>query len=85
MTPRLVMALRRGGARRIVYVSCDPATMARDVALLGAPVLAAEGESGGGGGGGPEQRYELRAVTPVDMFPHTAHVEVVAVLDICTS
>ena len=47
---------------RIVYVSCDPATMARDCRILAA--------------GG----YELKAVQPVDQFPHTIHIETVALL-----
>jgi tRNA/tmRNA/rRNA uracil-C5-methylase (TrmA/RlmC/RlmD family) len=51
------------GARRVVYVSCNPATQARDLAQLC--------------GVGP---YELAAVQPVDMFPHTEHVESVALL-----
>jgi 23S rRNA (uracil1939-C5)-methyltransferase len=49
------------GARRIVYVSCNPAALARDVELFAA--------------GG----FALAQVTPIDMFPHTAHVECVAV------
>jgi 23S rRNA (uracil1939-C5)-methyltransferase len=49
------------GARRIVYVSCNPAALARDVELF---------RAGG---------YLLDEVTPIDMFPHTAHVECVAV------
>ncbi|PSR37569.1 MAG: 23S rRNA (uracil(1939)-C(5))-methyltransferase RlmD [Sulfobacillus thermosulfidooxidans] len=54
--------LKRLHPSRIVYISCNPDTLARDVQLLS-----------------PE--YRLTAVTPVDMFPRTDHVEAVAVLD----
>jgi len=60
-------ALRRLGeigAPRIVYVSCNPTTLAGDVKSL-------RGEYG----------YELLRATPVDMFPHTPHVECVALLE----
>lgn len=49
--------------QRIVYVSCNPATQARDIALLDA-------------------KYRLTAIQPVDMFPHTAHVENVVKLEL---
>jgi 23S rRNA (uracil1939-C5)-methyltransferase len=52
------------GAPRIVYVSCNPTTLAGDVKRL-------HGEYG----------YELRRVKPVDMFPHTPHVEAVCLLE----
>ena len=51
------------GAERIVYVSCNPTTLASDVKVLRA-----------------EHGYELARVRPVDMFPHTPHVEAVALL-----
>ena len=51
------------GASRIVYVSCNPTTLASDVKVLRA-----------------EYGYELARVRPVDMFPHTPHVEAVALL-----
>ena len=48
--------------KRIVYVSCNPATQARDLSLLDA-------------------KYKVLAVQPVDMFPHTHHVENVVLLE----
>ena len=54
-------AILNSGAERIVYVSCNPATQARDISLL------AEG-------------YYVADVQPVDMFPHTHHVENVVLL-----
>ncbi len=60
-------ALRRLGAigaPRIVYVSCNPTTLASDVKALR-----------------EEYGYELLRVRPVDMFPHTPHVEAVALLE----
>jgi 23S rRNA (uracil1939-C5)-methyltransferase len=44
------------GAPLVVYVSCNPATQARDLALL-------------------DEKYEVTAIRPVDMFPHTLHIE----------
>ena len=49
--------------KRIVYVSCNPATQARDLALL-------------------DEKYEVTKVQPVDMFPHTQHVENVVQLQL---
>lgn len=60
MHPDVVSALVRLGPERIVYVSCNPATQARDAKLL---------VDGG---------YRLIKIRPVDMFPHTYHIENVA-------
>ncbi len=60
--PALLDTVAQIAPARIVYVSCDPATLARDLKLL----------CGRG--------YRLEEATPVDMFPHTAHVETVVLL-----
>lgn len=49
--------------KRIVYVSCNPATQARDLQML-------------------DEHYKVKAVQPVDMFPHTHHVENVVLLEL---
>ena len=61
MHPKVVDQLLKIAPERIVYVSCNSATQARDIALLAG-------------------NYEVTAVQPVDMFPHTHHVENIALL-----
>ena len=61
-TPEFLAAVARLSPARVVYVSCNPETQARDIALL------------------RECGYRLERVIPVDMFPHTKHVECVALL-----
>ena len=61
--PAAIAELLRLGTERLVYVSCEPSTQARDVALL---------VRGG---------YRVRRAAVVDMFPHTYHVETVALLE----
>ncbi len=60
----VVKALGRGGPRRIVYVSCDPATLARDAEVL----VQVKG-------------YRLVAAGVINMFPHTSHVESIALFE----
>jgi 23S rRNA (uracil1939-C5)-methyltransferase len=64
------IAARRPG--RVVYLSCDPATLARDLSFL-CGTAKAEALPGG--------RYKVVSVQPFDLFPQTAHVETVAVLE----
>jgi 23S rRNA (uracil1939-C5)-methyltransferase len=63
MHPDVLSALISRAPRKIVYISCDPATQARDAAAL-------------------TDCYRLEAVQPVDMFPHSAHIESVALFSI---
>lgn len=52
----MIEVILRAAPERIVYVSCNPATQARDLQLM-------------------DGQYQVVAVQPVDMFPHTHHVE----------
>ena len=63
MHPDVVETILRAKPSRIVYVSCNPATQARDLQLL-------------------DRLYKVVAVQPVDMFPHTPHVENVVALEL---
>ena len=62
MHPDVTQTILRAHPHRIVYVSCNPATQARDLADL-------------------DSDYIVKAVQPVDMFPHTPHVENVVLLE----
>jgi 23S rRNA (uracil1939-C5)-methyltransferase len=57
----VVNMLLRIACPKIVYVSCNPATQARDLAIL-------------------DEKYTVTLIQPVDMFPHTQHIENIAVL-----
>ena len=61
MHPDVVQTILNAAPERIVYVSCNPATQARDLELL-------------------STAYAIEAIQPVDMFPHTQHVENVVLL-----
>lgn len=63
MHEKLVNKLLEMEVPRIVYVSCNTATQARDIALL-------------------SEKYKVKKIQPVDMFPHTHHIECVALLEL---
>ena len=62
MHPDVIETILRAHPKRIVYVSCNPATQARDLQAL-------------------DMAYSVKEVQPVDMFPHTPHVENVVLLE----
>ncbi len=61
-SPALLNSVVAAKPERIVYISCNPATLARDLALLA------------------KESYRVKEVQPVDMFPHTTHVECVVLI-----
>lgn len=63
--PNILEALARYPVSRIVYVSCEPSTLARDLNILCHHYAT----------------YRLRSIQPLDMFPQTAHIECIAVLE----
>lgn len=58
----VIAQILKVGAEKVVYVSCNPATQSRDIALM-------------------NEQYKVTMVQPVDMFPHTYHVENVVLLE----
>ncbi len=63
MHKKVIKQLLKILAKRIIYVSCNPATQARDLALL-------------------KEKYNIKEIQSVDMFPHTHHVENILSLDL---
>jgi 23S rRNA (uracil1939-C5)-methyltransferase len=63
MHEKVIRQILKMAPGKVVYVSCNPATQARDIALL-------------------SDQYEVTGIQPVDMFPHTQHVENVACLEL---
>ena len=61
MDKEVVDCIMEVAPERIVYVSCNPGTQARDLAMM-------------------DEKYRVVGVQPVDMFPHTSHVENVVLL-----
>jgi len=63
MHEKITRAILELGPQRIVYVSCNPTTLSRDLSILSA-------------------KYDITEIQPVDMFPHTYHIETVVRLDL---
>ena len=61
MHPSVLESIMKLAPEKVIYVSCNPATQARDIAVL-------------------KDKYQVFEIQPVDMFPHTHHVENIAVL-----
>ena len=61
-TPQFIDSVARMAPKRVVYVSCNPVTLARDLELL------------------TRKGYKVESSTPVDMFPHSEHIETVCLL-----
>ena len=58
---KFINAILESGVKRFIYVSCNPATLAKDLEKL-------------------KEAYQINSITPIDMFPQTAHVETVCLL-----
>lgn len=62
LTERLINSLNGSSVKRIIYVSCNPVTLKRDILLL-------------------KKRFSPVSIQAIDMFPHTEHIECVALLE----
>lgn len=62
MHPDVIKQILQLSPKKVIYVSCNPATQARDIKLL-------------------NEKYQVKDIQPVDMFPHTHHVENIALLE----
>ena len=72
---KLLEAIRKVGPEKIVYVSCDSATLARDLKILCGGSEKEESDDGN-----LLHNYTIEKVQPVDMFPNTVHVETVVLM-----
>ena len=61
MTPEIKEAVLKSLPKRVVYVSCNPASLAKDLAIL-------------------TEKYDIKYIQPLDLFPFSAHVESVVLL-----
>ena len=73
MHPSTLPSLLAFGAREIIYVSCNPATLTRDLEVLVGKTRDEKMEN--------ILKYRITDVVPVDMFPHTHHIETIVRLE----
>ena len=59
---RFLSSIMKLSPKKIVYISCNPSTLARDLGIL-------------------KEKYNIKEIQPVDMFPHTYHIETIALLE----
>ena len=71
----VIECLRQSGPRHIIYVSCNPASLARDIKLL------SQANTGDDGLDGAKYGYKAVRIQPIDLFPQTYHIESVALLE----
>lgn len=64
-TKKVLESILKSKVEKIIYVSCNPATLARDLAIL------------------KEGKFQIKSIQPIDMFPHTYHIECIALLEWC--
>ena len=81
LSDAVIAFLENCGAARVVYVSCNAATQARDLGFLCGTLARGSGGAGRDGVAQRQPAFRLVSVTPIDMFPHTDHVETVAILE----
>ena len=58
---KFLSSIMKLSPKKIVYISCNPSTLARDLGIL-------------------KEKYDIKEIQPVDMFPHTYHIETIALL-----
>ena len=76
---KVINAIKESNVNKIVYVSCMPSTLARDVGLITGSLVCKDGQIVK-----PKEinvQYKVKTVTPFDMFPNTKHVETVVCLE----
>ncbi len=74
MHPDTLPSILSFAAKEIIYVSCNPATLARDLEILVGKIREEKSIN--------LPKYRITDITPVDMFPHTHHIETIVRLEL---